>query len=239
MKLLVSDFDGTYYLDDEDIIKNNLYIKNFQDKGNLFMLSSGRSFRSLKEVSQKYNISYDYLSCCDGSILYDKFDNIIVKFDLEPSILEEFLTLKNYANIKKMQYSYPDDYYDTKKSETMIGCNIVIDNVNITDIFLEKYKKMQNKYPNYDFLVYSYQDTTYFCLKNKGINKSSTIMTLKDKLGLINNNIYTIGDNENDYSMLKLFNGYYVGMVDDKIKNVCLKGYNSVSELIKEILKES
>ncbi len=239
MKLLVSDFDGTYYLDDNDIKKNNLCIKDFQDKGNLFMLSSGRSFKSLKEVTRKYNISYDYLSCCDGSILYDKFDNIIAKFDLEPSILEEFLTLKDYANIKKIQHSYPDDYYDTMQNGEMIGCNIVIENINITNTFLDKYYKMQEKYPNYDFLVYSYNDITYFCLKNKGINKGSAILTLKDKLGLINNNIYTVGDNENDYSMLKLFNGYYIGDASNKIKDVCLKGYNSVSNLIMEILKSA
>ena len=88
MNLLVSDFDGTYYLDDISILKNNLKIKEFRQKGNIFMLSSGRSFTSLKKMTEKYNIEYDYLSCCDGSILYDNNDNIIIKYDLNNSILE-------------------------------------------------------------------------------------------------------------------------------------------------------
>ena len=235
MKLLVCDFDGTYYLNDLDIINNNEAIKEFQNNGNLFMLSSGRSFKSLKAMTTKYNIPYDYLSCSDGSILYDKFDNIIIKFDLEPSITDEFLSLSKYANVRKIQHSYPYDYSDTILNDTLIGLNIVIDNQNITDLFLDKYNEMKNNYPNYDFLVYSYDDITYFCLKNKGINKSSTIFSLKDKLGLINNNIYTVGDNENDYYMLKLFNGYYIGNPNDRIKEICISGYNNVSELISNI----
>ena len=153
MKLLVSDFDGTYYLNDLDILNNNNLIKEFQANGNLFMLSSGRSFKSLKDMTKKYNIPYDYLSCSDGSILYDKFDNIIIKFDLEPSIKDEFLSLSKYANVRKIQHSYPYDYSDTTLNDTLLGLNIVIDNQNITDLFLDKYNEMKNNYPNYDFLV--------------------------------------------------------------------------------------
>ena len=85
MKLLVSDFDGTYYLDDNDIKLNNRVIKKFQNKNNLFMLSSGRSYKSLKEKVNEYQIPYDYLSCCDGSILYDKKGNIIEMYSLDKS----------------------------------------------------------------------------------------------------------------------------------------------------------
>ena len=75
MQLIVCDFDGTYYTNEESILINNKYINEFRNKGNLFMLSSGRSFKSLKEMTIKYNIPYDYLSCCDGSILYDNKNN--------------------------------------------------------------------------------------------------------------------------------------------------------------------
>ena len=234
MKLLVSDFDGTYYVDDINILKNNLKIQEFRSNNNLFMLSSGRSFNSLKSMCVKYNIEYDYLSCCDGSILYDKFDNIIVKYDLNKEIIDEFLKLKELAKIKKIQYSYPDDYYSDIKDESLIGCNIVIENQEINKEFLDKLNELEKKYLEYDFLIYKHDDVTFFCLKNKGINKSTTIKYLKESLSILDDNIYTFGDNENDYYMLKYFNGYYIGNVDNKIKEISLKGYNQVYEFFED-----
>ncbi len=239
MKLLVSDFDGTYFIDDISIKENNAEIKKFREKGNLFMLSSGRSFKSLKEMTKKYKIEYDYLSCCDGSILYDKNDNILIKFDLDMHILSSFLKLKKYAKIERIQYSYPGDYYKRFHGNTLIGCNFVIKNTDITEQFIKKYHELESSYPNYDFLVYKHDDVTFFCLKNKGINKSSTVNFIKEKLNLQFKDIYTIGDNENDYYMLKLFNGYFIGNPEDKIKKVSIKGYNQVSELLKDIEKSS
>ena len=239
MNLLVSDFDGTYYLDDISILKNNLKIKEFRQKGNIFMLSSGRSFTSLKKMTEKYNIEYDYLSCCDGSILYDNNDNIIIKYDLNNSILEEFLNLTKLTKIEKIQYSYPDDYYPTYDGNILIGCNIVVDNNEINSKFLTSYKSLSKKYIDYDFLCYKHDDVTFFCLKNKGINKSTTVNFLKDTLNIENNNIYTFGDNENDYYMLKYFNGYHIGKVSDRIKEITLKGYSQVYEFFDDIEKLS
>lgn len=234
MNLIVSDFDGTYFVDEKNVLKNNEKINKFRANGNLFMLSSGRSFTSLKSMCLKYNIEYDYLSCCDGSILYDKFDNIIIKHDLNQGILEEFLKLQELVLIERIQYSYPDDYYSNFKDNLLIGCNIVIKNENITNSFIVSYHKLQNKYKNYDFLSYKHDDITFFCLKNKGINKSSTINYLIEQLGIKHDNIYTFGDNENDFYMLKLFNSFYIGDPDPKIKEVCSKGYNQVYEFFDE-----
>lgn len=237
MKLLVSDFDGTYFTDNENILKNNQKIHEFRKKGNLFMLSSGRSFKSLKNMCQEYKIEYDYLSCCDGSILYDKNDNIIVKYDLNDTILKKFLNLTSLADIERIQYSYPDDYYKEYQDNSLIGCNIIIENEKITKEFMDSFNDLTKKFLEFDFLCYTHANLTYFCLKNKGINKSKTISYLKQELKLKKDNIYTVGDNENDYAMLKLFKGYYIGICEDKIKKVCIKGYHQVYELIDEIEK--
>ena len=237
MQLLVSDFDGTYFLNEEDIKINNQMIKQFMEKGNIFMLSSGRSFKSLKEMTQKYHIPYDYLSCCDGSILYDKNDNIVIKYNLNSGIIQEFLNLQKEIFVKKVQHSYPDDYYDTYHEGTLIGLNLVVENENITKDFLDKYKKLAEKYIDYDFLHYKHDDITFFCLKNKGINKSTTVKYLKSFLNLNYQDIITVGDNENDFKMLECFNSYYIGNVDEKIKKVCLKGYNSLSNLLEDMQK--
>lgn len=234
MKLVVSDFDGTYYIDEFNILKNNNKIQEFRQNGNLFMLSSGRSYTSLKKMCLKYNIEYDYLSCGDGSILYDRFDNIVIQYNLNQEILKKFLNLKKLANIERIQYSYPDDYYASYQNNSLIGCNIVIKNEKITNSFLNNFNLLKKNYLNYDFLSYKHDDVTFFCLKNKGINKSTTVNYLKDNFNINQEDIYTFGDNENDYYMLKLFNGYYIGNPDPRIKNICLKGYNQVYEFFDE-----
>jgi len=235
MKLLVSDFDGTFYLDDVSIKDNIKRINKWIDDGNLFMLSSGRSFTSLKNMCLKYNIKYDYLSCCDGSILYDKDGNIVSSYSLNNSILKDFLSLETLAKIDRIQYSYYDDYYSELRNDELIGCNIVIENENITDLFKNEFNNLKNSYQDFDFLVYAHDDVTYFCLKNKGINKSTTVSYLMEKHNLDKENIYTVGDNDNDYPMLNLFNGYYIGNPNERIINTCLRGYNFVHELIDSI----
>ena len=237
MKLIVCDFDGTYFTDNENILLNNQYIKELRKKNIIFMLSSGRSFKSLKEMTKRYNIEYDYLSCCDGSIIYDNKNKIVKKFILDEKILIQFLKLKDYSPIERIQFSYPDEYYDDLKDDTLIGCNLVIKNELITPEFKIRFKALKDQNTSYDFLEYSHNDVTYFCLKNKGINKSSTIKVLQDLLKIDYQDIYVFGDNENDYPMLKNYQSYYVGEVEPRIKNVCLKGCNQVYELLDDIKK--
>ncbi len=237
MKLLVSDFDNTFYIDDDNIKKNVLAINKFRKNKNLFMLSSGRSFNSLKKMCLKYNISYDYLSCSDGSVIYDNKDQIIKKYNLNENILEEFIKLKDLVSYIKIQYSYPDDYYDTYIDNNILGCNIVVYTDFITNEFKFKFYELKEKYLDYDFLVYDHDNITYFCLKNKGINKSKTIKYLEKKLNILKEDIYTIGDNENDYFMLKDYQGYSVGKVSQRIFNVSIQNHNQVFELVEDILK--
>ena len=45
-KILVSDYDQTFYLNDEDIEKNKNAVNNFREKGNI-------SVDELKEVAKK------------------------------------------------------------------------------------------------------------------------------------------------------------------------------------------
>lgn len=238
MKLLVCDFDGTYFKDEESILINNQEVQKWRRENNLFMLSSGRSFQSLKKMCLKYNIEYDYLSCCDGSILYDKNDNIITYYSLNKDILGKFLSLKKYAKTERIQYSYPDDYYPSYQGDNLIGCNLVIQNQDITNKLIEKFLFLQKEYPNFDFLCYKHDEVAFFCLKNKGINKSTTVSYLKELLNLKEKDIYTVGDNENDYPMLKLFPSYYIGEVSEKIKKVCQKGYTQVYEIFNDINKK-
>ena len=43
-KILVSDYDQTFYIGDEDIEKNKIAVNRFRNKGNIFIIATGRSY---------------------------------------------------------------------------------------------------------------------------------------------------------------------------------------------------
>ena len=43
-KVLVSDYDQTFYINDEDIEKNKLAVSEFRKEGNIFVIATGRSY---------------------------------------------------------------------------------------------------------------------------------------------------------------------------------------------------
>lgn len=49
-------------------------------------------------------------------------------------------------------------------------------------------------------------------------------------------NIYTIGDGDSDIYMVRDYKGYAIKNAQKELKKVAIKEYNSVSDLIKDIL---
>ena len=48
-KILVSDYDQTFYLNDEDIERNKKEVEKFEKDGNIFAIATGRSFFDFKK----------------------------------------------------------------------------------------------------------------------------------------------------------------------------------------------
>ena len=77
MKMFVTDYDETLYLNDVDIKKNIKKLKELQKNNYIIVISTGRSYPSIKNQINNFKIPYDYVSCADGSIVYDNNENII------------------------------------------------------------------------------------------------------------------------------------------------------------------
>ena len=85
-KILFSDYDGTFYKDEANIVKNVDRVKKFRAAGNIFCLATGRSYSEVIEVINKYNIEYDYLIVNDGLGLIDDKGNILHKVVFEENL---------------------------------------------------------------------------------------------------------------------------------------------------------
>ena len=105
MKLLVSDYDGTFKEENNNKnIKANIEaIKRFTKSGNIFALATGRNFTSMKSETTRYNIPYKYLICNDGSTIFNAKDELVYKYPIPENILEESLEyLSSLSYIKKL-----------------------------------------------------------------------------------------------------------------------------------------
>ena len=93
MKLLVSDYDGTLFTDERNMKINVKRIEEFVKEGNLFMLSSGRSFESLMGKVEEHNIPISYLATEDGSHLFDKKGTLLHEELLDLDIEDESISI--------------------------------------------------------------------------------------------------------------------------------------------------
>ena len=104
-KLLVSDYDGTFYSDLRNLKINIKAIEKFRKAGNLFAISTGRAYDSIKKECKKHNIPYDYLFCNDGAVLFNKDDGLIYAKEFPRELLVAVgLTITGEENVEEVTY---------------------------------------------------------------------------------------------------------------------------------------
>lgn len=97
-KMLVSDYDQTFYINDIDIEKNKMAVSEFEAKGNFFLIATGRSYLDFKNKAEAYNISYNYVILNHGATIIDSNDNIIYNSPIDNAIISK---IKDEINIQK------------------------------------------------------------------------------------------------------------------------------------------
>jgi len=194
MKLVVSDFDLTFY--DSNYDDNIDLVNSFVEKGNLFVIATGRSVEGLKKVIKDKNIKFKYLVCSDGSVILDENFNILHSIVFEPNIINEIVNkLQNDENLTLLDV-------DTNNK----GISAVYAAFNSMEYAEEVLDNILN---NYD--VKGYVSTHGIKIINKNISKVNGIDYIKNIINIDNENIYTIGDRINDFEMVDKYNGYLIG----------------------------
>lgn len=231
-KMLASDYDRTFYVNDEDIEKNKKAVEKFRKEGNIFVIATGRSYYHFMKIVKQYNISFDYAIINHGATVIDNQSNVISNIPMNNDFLK---------NIKAdLLLDKSTDSFCCSKLETKIP----FEHKDLTKINV-KYKTKKestemNRFINkhYSDVVTSYNITSSSIeiISNK-TNKSKMIHFLADMLNIDKNDIYTIGDGETDIKMVKDFNGYCMKESVKELKKVAKKEYDSVSGLIYNIMK--
>ena len=239
MKLFVTDYDGTLFTTEEELNKNISMLKKLSKVGFMIVISTGRSLPSIKEQIDTRDIPYDYLSCGDGSILYDKNNNIVTMYVMNKDLLSPFQNFYEKLDYVKIQFSYPDGYYNYYRDDNnLLGVNVCLNSSNYNDEVVKEFLKLKEKYPKYNFLNYRHPDFAYLCIKPKGINKASMIDYLVKEHNINKEDVYVIGDSYNDHEMIEEYLGACMETSCEELLQIVNKRYASVTDYIKNILKE-
>jgi len=229
-KMIVSDYDDTFYINDEDIINNVNMVNNFMKK-NIFVIATGRSYFDFKRKKDMYNINYNYLILNHGATIL--FNNEIIENKIIDNKIKAQL-------IKDLEFDHSVNSFSCSELESRLSfevndlTKIHIEYIN-KEIAIKVYNKLINKYSNYLNIFLVMKNKALEIVSNK-TNKAIAISKIRDLEKIDQNDIYVIGDSYNDIEMIKKYKGFsMINSVDD-VSKISLKQYSSVSDFIKEVL---
>lgn len=234
MQLLVSDYDGTLRSSCNPFRIRNLKlnieaIREFRNRGNTFMISTGRTLPAIKQEIEKHQIPFDYLACNDGSILFDSDYHIVESFYMKPAVVRD-LVKQIFETILGESLCMFDYSGMTQNFDNVLELELVTKLAR----FRKDYAKLQHivdQYPELDIM--NFFSINYVKSKN---GKSRTIRTVQDLIHP--DEIVTVGDNLNDLDMLLNYEGYKMPISNPSLFGHQIPTVTSVHKLIQKKLQK-
>ena len=248
MKLFVSDYDMTLYINrivDDKVIKA---IKRWREKGNIFVIATGRNKFSILEQTHNNNIEFDYIIANNGALIMDKDSNIILKEEIEINDAMEVINylynsyegsveISNDNEIlsvipRKGEHNLPFKVdrkitiEEAQNIKSITQINKISPDVNKTEIIQDE---INNKFNT----VTAYGNITAIDIVRANISKATGIKKLENILKDKNiEKILAAGDSNNDIDMIKKYDGYVQINAREHIKKITNKYFNLVSDII-------
>ena len=230
VKILVTDYDNTFYTDENQLNKNIECIKEFQKNGNLFVISTSRSWKSMKKEIDTYKIPFDYLCCNTGGSIFNQDGDLLYIGNVNDDILnktENILSKYNDSDYSVTRYGIYKEYDD--KIDKLLGYKIKGDKVK-----LEKLKNVLEYDLNKDFQVVLKNEKDYskLFLNYKLNTKENGIERLLEILPKNDYKITTVGDDDVDFNMIKKYDGYRMENSSELLNENIDKKVSSIAELL-------
>lgn len=192
MKLIASDFDGTIFIDEKIKTEDIEAIRDFQDKGNLFGLVTGRTYHSLFVLIEG-KIDPDFIIANNGSHIFVKngTDMIeILKYSLDQDKLRDVIDY--YGR------TYPTKIF-TDKDREVGRLEDLREGEEILSLAIYSDHILENPFQE-DFSFH--KSIGVIDVINYAVSKQTGIEFIKDFYGF-HKEIIAIGDDYNDISFLE------------------------------------
>lgn len=250
MKLLASDFDGTLAFNNEISEQDIKKIKEFQDAGNLFGMSTGRNLDGILRITEPYGIHLDFLVLASGSKLVDEKGQVFFDRPLNKDIVtriynatkcpKEYMFFADSGSVI-MNHSIQNNFYKVIED---------IGELEETDYAFMAIKYMEGEeaqaQQTVDFInahfaeeVIAYRNTINVDIVSKGCSKGKGVLMVADHFHLKKEDIAVIGDSMNDISMFDITDhAYSFNHIEPVLKQHVNHFVGSVSECIDDLLEK-
>lgn len=207
---LASDFDGTlYYMHSEErfMAADIFSILDFQQRGGLFGLCTGRSLNGVKDVIGRF-IRPDFYILASGALVMDGQEHIIERNCLPLPLLEELY--RRYRDRAKIVVQAANDVYsrDERRKELirfssfseleglpLYGLSLGAENAEAAAEITARIHE------DYGDTVSAYQNVTHIDLVAPGVSKGRGAEIVKEKFSI--ERMCGIGDSYNDMPLLR------------------------------------
>ncbi|MDU2558598.1 MAG: HAD-IIB family hydrolase [Anaerococcus prevotii] len=227
MKLIASDFDGTIFIDEKIKTEDIKAIRDFQDKGNLFGIVTGRTYHSLFVLIEG-KIDPDFVIANNGSHIFVKNGKgmtEILKYSLDKDKIRDvidFYGRKFPTRIFTDKDRAVEKIADLREGEEILSLAIYSDNM------------LENPFQE-DLSFHKSIGVTDVI--NSAVSKQTGIEFIKDFYGF-DKEIIAIGDDFNDIEFLSNTSlSYSLDYVtNEEVRKVCNFSVRSVAELLSNLI---
>lgn len=227
MKLIASDFDGTIFIDGKIKTEDIKTIRDFQDKGNLFGLVTGRSYHSLLVLIEG-KLAPDFVIANNGSHIFVKDGKDmteILKYSIDKDKLRDVIDY--YGR------TYPTKIF-TDKDRAVDRLEDLREDEEVLSLAIYSDHMLENPF-QVDFSFH--KSIGVIDVINSAVSKQTGIEFIKDFYGF-DEEIISIGDDFNDIEFLSNTSlSYSLDYVTNKeVRKVCNFSVRSVAELISNLM---
>lgn len=214
MKLLASDFDNTLWFYDHMKEEDVKSIHQFQKRGHLFGICTGRSKKGIIEPSLPYHIQYDFYILLSGALILNKDLEVIFEKKIPYHTVKEVAASLNGIDISivynhQMYKLYPSGRKDMRCIDIQSLDELDTEYIDAFSFHYEREKikeatkatKMINE--KYGDIITAFQNNEHIDIAAKGCSKGEGIRIIQDYFHLPSEDIYGIGDSFNDLPMLR------------------------------------
>lgn len=248
-KTLVSDYDGTLFINNVVEERDVAAIRSFKALGHHFGIATGRSLGSILEQIAKYNIPFDFVVANNGAISIDSKGVILHKTIVDMSIVNE--VLETLVDDRIQFFGLSDGIsvglHDTLNKNVDVHVNqISLDEIMVSQEIVGMYIKFTDAKAalehaaqiNHHFKgrLKAYSFYEYNDILSPYTSKATGILSVAKALNL-HERIHTVGDSFNDIPMTRMFKGYGISSGEAVHIKECFKVCDYVSEVIEDLLK--
>lgn len=242
-KLVAIDMDGTLLNSNNQVSeRTKMAIEKAKAQGTHIIISTGRVLKSALSYSKNLNLKNPIIAC-NGAIIVDENSNIIYRRPIDNRLVREIVNLSRERNIyyhfydESQFYSHVKvdevlQFYNEGNENTSIDINVFDDIEGITNsdelnvykfLFIDNNKDkllgLRSELDKLGDICTSSSWANNIEAMGLNVSKGEAVRELCIRLQIKPEEVITIGDSENDLSMLRFAGlGVAMGNGDETIK---------------------